>query len=458
MKRLPQLLDRFWFASAPASRLAILRILVGSYALYYVGTRYEMLVKIAESSVSLFKPVGVVSLFEKPIPPTAFQALVIITLVANMGFIIGWKHRYVGPLFAALLLCTFCYRNSWSMIYHSHNVLVLHVIILGLTPAADAFSVDSFSRRRLATQGESVPGSWWEQILAGGSQYGWPIQLMCTVTVITYFLAGVAKVASPMSWSWAGGEVLRSQIAVDAMRKELFGSSASPLIYSLYDQLLLFTLMGIGTLLLELGAPVAILNKRLGRLWAINAFLMHWGIFFIMDIKFRYQLAGLIFASFFNVERLVLWFQPRGNAKRLGEAKPTQEAIVLFDGECSFCNGWVRFILDRDPQGRFSFASLQSDVGRSLLSRIGVVADLDSIVLLEGDRIFTQSTAVLRITGRLEGYWRLLYSLVAIPRPVRDAAYRFFAKHRYRWFGLRSACTLPTPRERERFLDLNAIR
>lgn len=300
MDRLLRVLDSFWFAKASAARPAVLRVLLGVYVLYYVGRRYSMLLEIARSDPSLFKPVGVVSYLEKPVPVKAFRRVLIATLLANLAFILGWRHRYTGPLFAGLLLWVLCYRNSWSMIFHNDNVLVLHALILGFAPSADALSLDT--RRDDVSAAPDPDGDW---------RYGWPVRLMSTVTVLTYFLAGVAKVAGPLGRQWANGEALRGQVAVDGLRKELLGKKAAPLAYILYDKLPLFGAMGFGSLVMELAAPVALFHKRLSRFWAANAFLMHWGIFFVMGIKFRYQLSGLIFASFFDVERLIKWFPGR---------------------------------------------------------------------------------------------------------------------------------------------------
>lgn len=288
--RLLHRLDTFWFEGTPAARPAILRILVGVYILYYLARRYPMYLKIAGSDPSLFKPVGVASHLEKPVPVSAFRWVLIATFVANVLFILGLRHRYTGPLFAGLLLWVMCYRNSWSMIYHSNNVLLLHAIILGLTPSADDLSLDALGK---ATESEDP--HW---------RYCWPVKLMSTVTALTYFLAGVAKVKGPLGWRWASGEALRSQIAVDGVRKELYASGAAPLAYALYDKLFLFKVIGIGSLFLELVSPFLLVSKRLSRLWAAGAFGMHWGIYFLMRIKFRYQLLGLIVASFFDLERL----------------------------------------------------------------------------------------------------------------------------------------------------------
>ena len=101
------------------------------------------------------------------------------------------------------------------------------------------------------------------------------------------------------------GEALRDQIAVDALRKELLGASAQPLAFAIYDQIWLFSVAGTGTILLELGAPLALFHKRLSRLWIMGALCMHWGILIVMGIEFRYQLSGLAFLSFFAIENVI---------------------------------------------------------------------------------------------------------------------------------------------------------
>jgi predicted DCC family thiol-disulfide oxidoreductase YuxK len=124
--------------------------------------------------------------------------------------------------------------------------------------------------------------------------------------------------------------------------------------------------------------------------------------------------------------------------------------VVLFDGVCNLCNGAVRFILARDPAGRFRFASLQSEAARRLLRDDGRA---ETIVLLEAGKTYTKSTAALRIARGLRFPWPLLYALVAVPRPLRDLVYDWVARHRYRWFGKRETCLLPTPEVRGRFVE-----
>ncbi|MFD1873351.1 thiol-disulfide oxidoreductase DCC family protein [Hymenobacter bucti] len=133
-------------------------------------------------------------------------------------------------------------------------------------------------------------------------------------------------------------------------------------------------------------------------------------------------------------------------------------ATILFDGVCNLCHGFVQFIIRHDATGQFHFAALQSDVGQALLATHGQphlaapAADPDSVVLVEGGHVYTHSTAVLRIAGRLGGIWRAAAVGYLLPRAWRDALYRYVARHRYRWFGRQESCLLPTPALRARFL------
>lgn len=130
-------------------------------------------------------------------------------------------------------------------------------------------------------------------------------------------------------------------------------------------------------------------------------------------------------------------------------------AAVLFDGVCNFCNSTVNFIIERDPAGHFQFAALQTEAAQRLLARCGLPeAFLDNIVLVEDEVCYARSTAVLRIARRLRKPWPLLfYGLIVIPRPIRDFAYDWFARNRYRWFGKRAQCSVPSPEIRRRFLE-----
>ncbi len=130
------------------------------------------------------------------------------------------------------------------------------------------------------------------------------------------------------------------------------------------------------------------------------------------------------------------------------------QSVVLFDGVCNLCNGAVRFIIERDKKAAFSFASLQSEQAKSLLSGSDIdYAALKSILLVEEHVIYSKSDAVLRIAARLSGLWPMISFFRFIPRFIRDAIYDWIARNRYRWFGKEETCLLPSPELRQRFLD-----
>jgi predicted DCC family thiol-disulfide oxidoreductase YuxK len=129
-------------------------------------------------------------------------------------------------------------------------------------------------------------------------------------------------------------------------------------------------------------------------------------------------------------------------------------AVVLFDGVCRFCNGWVQFLIKRDKADVFRFAPLQSDYAQSVLSlhKVDITAT-DSVILVEGAQLYTHSSAVLRIVKRLGGGWSVLSGLSLVPRPIRDAVYHWIAKRRYKLFGKYDSCMLPSENVRRKFID-----
>ncbi|MPZ18433.1 MAG: DUF393 domain-containing protein [Luteitalea sp.] len=134
--------------------------------------------------------------------------------------------------------------------------------------------------------------------------------------------------------------------------------------------------------------------------------------------------------------------------------KPNRHPIVLYDGVCGLCHRTVRFLLRHDRQGHLRFAALQSSLGRTLLVHHRLSPDgLDTLVLVEDERASTRSAAVLGATRYLAAPWRYLALFRFLPRLVRDRLYDWVARSRYRWFGRLDACPLPSPGERERFLD-----
>ena len=128
--------------------------------------------------------------------------------------------------------------------------------------------------------------------------------------------------------------------------------------------------------------------------------------------------------------------------------------ILLFDGHCNLCNASVQFIVKRNPAKTIRFASLQSRAGRALLDKHNIDQNyIDSLVFIEEERVSVSSTAALRALSYLSSWESHLKLLIVLPRPLRDLVYRFVARYRYKWFGRREQCMLPTAELKERFLQ-----
>lgn len=134
---------------------------------------------------------------------------------------------------------------------------------------------------------------------------------------------------------------------------------------------------------------------------------------------------------------------------------PENKKIVLFDGVCNLCNGAIQFIIKHDKKDIFRFASLQSEIGKKLLAERGLNPDqLESIILIEpGVAYYKKSTAALEISRDLSGGYSFLKIFLGIPDFIRDGIYDFIGNHRYKWFGKKEQCMIPTPELKAKFLD-----
>lgn len=133
--------------------------------------------------------------------------------------------------------------------------------------------------------------------------------------------------------------------------------------------------------------------------------------------------------------------------------KEKKEVIVLFDGVCNMCNGYVNFLIDRDHRKILKFASLQSTVAKENLENFGVDNTyLSSIIVIKNNSVYKNSRAILEIFLSLGGVYKVLYCFIIIPRFIRDFIYKIIAKNRYKWFGVSDTCRMPTDDIRERFL------
>jgi len=134
------------------------------------------------------------------------------------------------------------------------------------------------------------------------------------------------------------------------------------------------------------------------------------------------------------------------------QSRPTH--VIVFDGVCNFCSAYVRFVVRRDRSRRFRFAPLQSVTGAGLLRLHGLdPADVNTFLLVKNDRAYTRSDAVIEVSKDLDGCWKAGRFLAVIPRPFRDRLYDFLARNRYRLFGRKDVCVVPTEDMADRFLD-----
>lgn len=131
-----------------------------------------------------------------------------------------------------------------------------------------------------------------------------------------------------------------------------------------------------------------------------------------------------------------------------------QPSIILFDGVCNLCNGFVNFLIPRDKDNQFIFSSLQSDKAHELLKELNYSSEkISSVLLIENGNLFSRSAAVLRIFRKMRGLWPVLYIFILVPGFLRDPLYDLIARNRYRLFGKKESCMIPTAELKTRFIQ-----
>lgn len=129
------------------------------------------------------------------------------------------------------------------------------------------------------------------------------------------------------------------------------------------------------------------------------------------------------------------------------------DRLVLFDGVCNFCNFWIQFALKRDRQEKLKFGSLQGETAQQILPNYGIDPSiLTSVIFIDKGIVYKESAAALRVCAYLDGGWKLLYAMIIIPAFIRDGIYKWIGKNRYRWFGQKETCMIPTAAQRKRFV------
>ncbi len=289
------------FPTAPPARLAVLRILVGTFAVAYLLINARGFLSLADADPPRFDPVGVLSPMTRPVADAALVSAYAVAVIAGLVFTIGMWFRVSGPLFAVLLFALCTYRSSWGQILWLENVMVMHVAIVGCSRAADAL--------RWSPRGHSAPRS-----RPSSEAYGVPVRLAALVTVATYVLAAVAKFRLG-GLAWVTSDSLRNHVAATAVRAQLLNVPASPVGRWLVGQGWLFPPMAAASVLLEIASPLALIGGRLRNAWVALAWLMHVAIAALMFVVFPYPLFLVAFAPLYDNEHLVTAWNRRRNRR-----------------------------------------------------------------------------------------------------------------------------------------------
>jgi Vitamin K-dependent gamma-carboxylase len=280
-------IDRWLMAPAPAARLAMFRVMIGVFSAGYLVARLPTLLALGGEAPIGWKSVGVLWWLADPLPSWVLRCAVLATIAFAVAYAAGAAFRIVGPAFAIALLFITTYRSSGGQLLWFDNLLVLHAIVIACSPAGDALRLG----RRRAAIGQSA-------------RYGWPLRVAAIVTVVTYALAGISKLRVGRT-AWLDGESLRNHVAYSATRLRVLGGTPSPLAEPMIELGWLLTPLAVATLVIELGAPLALVVSRLRVLWVASVWCMHAAIAATMFVVFPYPLALIAFAPLFRLERLL---------------------------------------------------------------------------------------------------------------------------------------------------------
>lgn len=256
-----------------AERLAVLRVLVTGYAVGFLVLRAPHLwdvAGLADDAPSRWEPVGPMVAWGAPPDPATVRAVLALTIPAAAAATAGWAWRATAPLAALGTLLITSHRSSWGQVFHTDNLLVLHLLVLAVAAVVDG-----------------RPGARRTRELAP--------QAMAVVVVVAYVLAGWAKLRAS-GLDWATGDALRHHVAHDNLRKVLVGDWHSPVGAWAVAHGWVFPPLAAVSLAVELAAPVVLLGGRIRTTWIAAAWTFHLGVLALMAIVFPYQLTGVAFA------------------------------------------------------------------------------------------------------------------------------------------------------------------
>jgi predicted DCC family thiol-disulfide oxidoreductase YuxK/uncharacterized membrane protein YphA (DoxX/SURF4 family) len=471
-----------------ASSLGIYRVLFSAYILLDVLPRHLWLTNFPDSFFD--PPIGLTLFFTGFPGPRFFLVVNGLAIIATVCLLFGYRTRVSSISLALLLLVSNYWAYSLSKIDHD-ILLILVPLIMQQAGWGNAYSMDA---KRLASDGGMQ-----------GETNAWPLSLMALMVGMAMMTAAAPKAAS--GWLDPGVHATQAHILLNVF---VTGRSTWLAKHMLdVNSGVFWKFIDYATVLIEASFLLAVIRRRAFRVVLALACFFHLGIALSMEIVFTPNI--MAYAAFVEWSALesrfggllrgwnwilsnlsALWVLGFGTAVafvylRFGnpfqipqELDPVgfvicvvsvlvatvfliglfrkslrapARAVILFDGFCGLCNGWVDFVLRHDNRLVFTFAALQSPAGHEILNRFGLPPDfIDSFVLVEDGRIYYRSSAILRAFMGLGFPYSIVYAFVVIPRVLRDAIYEFVAAHRLSWFGKRNTCRVPTPEEAGRFL------
>lgn len=286
-------LDAWWLRPIAPARLALVRVTLGVLTLVYLARSWGEVPGLGATGAA-FRPVGVGWLFPASPPAWSLEALQVVLVVLATAWISGRAWRFVAPAFAVVFTVWASLRLSYGAVAHDLHLATVHILVLALLPAG--------SLRRTRAE----PGDW---------TTAWVIRTLMVVTVLVYVFAGVSKLLA-LGPGWADGSNLRAQVAEANFVRELYDPTIPDptLVALLRERTWLLPAGAVHTLIVELGAPFALVNRRVAVVWALATWFMHGMIAATMGIVFPYQTFGLAFLVFLPVERLLALVQSRPNS------------------------------------------------------------------------------------------------------------------------------------------------
>lgn len=269
-----------WFDPVPARRVRLVRTLVFGYAAAWSVVRGPYIADVTRLPARRFEPIGILDVISTPPSGWLVLAVWIVTVGASTSAAANRCVRVTAPIGAVGMLVLATYTSSFGQVFHTEHLLVLHLAVLAVAVVVEPPAPDH------------------------GTTSGWPLNLMMSIVVVAYLVAGVAKLRYS-GIEWVAGDVLRHAVAMDNLRKLLFDDWYSPIGGWLSSIAWIWAPIAFATIAVEIVAPVALVPGRMRQIWIALAWGFHVGIFVLMAISFPYQLFGVAYAAFLPVERVV---------------------------------------------------------------------------------------------------------------------------------------------------------